>query len=417
METFNFKETMPVPAQVRISMSQNIIDDCEPLVKVGDHVRVGQDIGLDKKFPDMPIYSSVSGTVAAIESYQMASGLTSNTVLIDTDGKQEPSADLGAPKISSKEDLVKAIRKSGTIGTAGAAFLNHVNMDDLLSGKIDTLIINGTEYNRYSDLERHMILENSDNIIKTISCMDRFLDIKKYYICLDSSEKDAAAKMKYETRHNDLYNVDVVTLADDCPPGSDRVILYETTGEIAPPSSLVEDLGVAVTNINSMYYIGEYLRTGMPLVSKRLVVKGSAYRKEKEIIAPLGASIADISDFCGGYTSKPQKMYLGGAMLGRHIDSDKYPLEKNNNLILAYLEDHPGLREEIDCEDCKRCQHVCPEGLLPHKLYEAFENKDIATLKKLDIEKCSSCGRCSFVCPARKPLTFLHDVAKSYVRE
>ena len=38
-------EVMPVPATVKISMSQNIGAPCQPLVKKGDTVLVGQKIG------------------------------------------------------------------------------------------------------------------------------------------------------------------------------------------------------------------------------------------------------------------------------------------------------------------------------------------------------------------------------------
>ena len=65
-------EVMPVPATVRISMSQNIGAPCKPLVKKGDTVLVGQKIGDTDAFLHVPVHASVSGTVTGIETQRNA---------------------------------------------------------------------------------------------------------------------------------------------------------------------------------------------------------------------------------------------------------------------------------------------------------------------------------------------------------
>ena len=52
---------IPVPEKVYISMSQHIGRPCQPLVKKGDHVKVGQLIGDVDAPVSAPIHSSVSG--------------------------------------------------------------------------------------------------------------------------------------------------------------------------------------------------------------------------------------------------------------------------------------------------------------------------------------------------------------------
>ena len=58
---------MPLPAQVRILMSQHIGAPAKALVKKGDEVFVGTKIGEAGGFVSANIHSSVSGTVAAVE--------------------------------------------------------------------------------------------------------------------------------------------------------------------------------------------------------------------------------------------------------------------------------------------------------------------------------------------------------------
>ena len=57
---------MPLPAQVRILMSQHIGAPAKALVKKGDEVFVGTKIGEAGGFVSANIHSSVSGTVGRI---------------------------------------------------------------------------------------------------------------------------------------------------------------------------------------------------------------------------------------------------------------------------------------------------------------------------------------------------------------
>ena len=59
------------PSVVSVAMSQHIGAPCQPLVKVGDRVTVGQKIG-DGQGLCVPVHASVSGTVTAIPSKSQA---------------------------------------------------------------------------------------------------------------------------------------------------------------------------------------------------------------------------------------------------------------------------------------------------------------------------------------------------------
>lgn len=75
---------MPLPARVKISMSQHMGAPCESTVAKGDRVLVGQVIGESNAFMSCPVHSSVSGTVAAISELLTAGGKVCKMVEIDT---------------------------------------------------------------------------------------------------------------------------------------------------------------------------------------------------------------------------------------------------------------------------------------------------------------------------------------------
>src|SRR5690625_4234108 len=80
-------EKAKMPAMVTIPLHQHTGAPCEPLVKVGDTVKVGQKIGQSEAFVSAPVHSSVSGTVKSITTMAIPTGLTVNCVVIESDGK------------------------------------------------------------------------------------------------------------------------------------------------------------------------------------------------------------------------------------------------------------------------------------------------------------------------------------------
>ena len=93
---------MPLPAQVRILMSQHIGAPAKALVKKGDEVFVGTKIGEAGGFVSANIHSSVSGTVAAVEPFRLSNGRMCDSVVIKTDGKQTVDPAVKAPEVTDK---------------------------------------------------------------------------------------------------------------------------------------------------------------------------------------------------------------------------------------------------------------------------------------------------------------------------
>ena len=65
---------LETPEQVIIPMQQHMGVPCEPLVKKGDAVLVGQKIGESREYFSVPIHASCSGTVAEIAVYHSPTG-------------------------------------------------------------------------------------------------------------------------------------------------------------------------------------------------------------------------------------------------------------------------------------------------------------------------------------------------------
>lgn len=154
----------------------------------------------------------------------------------------------------------------------------------------------------------------------------------------------------------------------------------------------------------------------MPLTTKRMTVDGSAINKPMNVRVPIGTSIKDIVEFCGGYKGEPGKLISGGPMMGQALVSDEFPIMKQNNGLLIFDQKDAESAPVTNCIRCGRCVNACPMGLMPTRL-EAYTNLgNTDELKKLNIMNCMECGCCGFVCPADRKLVQSIKLGKSLVR-
>ncbi len=406
---------MPVPEKVYISMSQHIGKPCTPLVKKGDHVKVGQLIGDVDAFISAPIHSSVSGEVVSIEENRNAMGVMDTFVVIATDGLQEPFEGLEVPVCETREDFIKAVRNSGVVGLGGASFPTHVKLNPENIDEINTLIVNGAECEPFITSDHRNMLEFTEDIIEGIKLIMKYLNISTCYIGIENNKPDAIEKMKEAIK--DMPGVQVTELRSTYPQGAERVLIHETAGKTLHAGELPASVGCILSNVTTIMVIGQYFKTGMPLITRNITVAGDSVTNPGNIIAPIGTKYYDIIEFCGGYKSVPKKIIAGGPMMGRSQANDGGVVVKNTGALLFFDEKQVAAYRKTNCINCGRCHRACPIGLMPKEYFKAYRKGDAQRLKDLKINECMNCGSCSYVCPAKLSLAFINTLAKGMVKE
>ena len=124
------KEVLPKGLLV-YPMSQHIGAPATPIVAKGDRVLVGQKIGEASGFVSAHIYSSVSGTVTAVEPRLTVSGAKVLSVVVENDNLYEKAEGVGQKRNYeelSKEDIRNLIKNAGIVGMGGAGFPTNVKL-------------------------------------------------------------------------------------------------------------------------------------------------------------------------------------------------------------------------------------------------------------------------------------------------
>ena len=305
-------EQLAPPAQVVIPMSMHFGAPCTPLVKAGDHVKVGQKIG---EFHGLgaPIHASVSGTVKAVEPrpYSMGGNITS--VVIENDMQDEVSEEVQAPadpNALSVEEMIERVKNAGIVGMGGATFPTHVKITSGI-GKVSTVIINGAECEPYITGDHRTMLERPEEIIGGAKFLAKMFGVDKVVIGVEDNKQNGIDAMN-KVIAAEKAPVVVEPLRCRYPQGGEKQLCQAITGRQVPPGGLPADIGCAVFNINTTCAIFRALTTGMPVVRKIVTVSGSGIEEPKNLECPIGTPVSALLDACGGVKENTFKLIAGG---------------------------------------------------------------------------------------------------------
>ncbi len=404
--------SLEVPKEVILPLSQHMGAPCESLVKVGDSVKVGQKIGDSSAFMSTPLHSSVSGKVTAINDFLLSNGTVCKAIVIETDGLQTISEEVCPPEVNDKASLVKAIKESGCCGLGGAGFPTHVKLNyDETKTPIDTLIINAAECEPYITSDYRELIESTEDVIEGIQLLMKYLDIKHAIICIEDNKPQAIKKL--QGLLNEVAEIDIAILKSSYPQGAEKVVIFSATGRIVQEGQLPSNQGVIVMNVSTIGFINRYLKTGMPLIEKRVTVEGDIIENPINVSVLIGTPASYILEHQGLNFEKLGKLISGGPMMGTCMMDTDAPIVKTNNALLAIEKGYDADRIQTACIRCGSCMNACPMKLMPMELEKAYDTRNVNALKEHKLVLCMNCGSCTFVCPAKRNLAEKNQLAKA----
>ena len=401
------------PKIVVVPMQQHIGATCEPIVQVGDEVKIGQKIGEAKGFVSSPVHSSVSGKVVAVEPRLYSGGMAVPCVVIESDMQNTVSAEIAAKGDLaglSPEDIKRIIKEAGIVGMGGATFPTHVKLAPPPDKKVDTVILNGAECEPYLTSDHRLMLEYPGDVVFGLQALMKALEVKKGFIGIETNKQDAIEKV-FEAAKG-IEGIEVVALKTKYPQGAEKQLIYACTNREVPSGGLPADAGVVVNNVGTAAAVAKAIKTGMPLIERIVTITGQGVNNPKNLMVKIGTSFREVIEQCGGLKGKAGKVIAGGPMMGITQFSLDVPVIKGTSGILVLSEEEARLPEPSNCIRCGKCVEACPINLMPVNISAyslANKHEQAEALNAMD---CIECGACSFVCPAKRPLVDSIRVSK-----
>ena len=329
-----------------------------------------------------------------------------------------------------KVTLIRAIQNAGVVGEGGAGFPAHVKYD----AQVDTVIANGCECEPLLHTDQHIMKENADAIIRAMQALVAITGATRGVIGIKRKYTELA---QIFTKGIEGTGLELAQLDNFYPAGDEQILVHEVTGRTIPPLGLPKDVGAVVANVGSLKAVADAM-DGKPLTHKIVTVTGEV-GTPSVIRVPLGTSMKECLEFCGGVTVADPVYILGGPMMGRMCDSQEAfeteVITKTAGGIIvltrghylhrqATLDTHTMQRRAASaCIQCKMCTELCPRYLVghsfeTHKVMRAFGGGQDVAMGATQAAMCCECGVCElFSCPMGLSPRRINAALKAKFRE
>ena len=129
----------------------------------------------------------------------------------------------------------------------------------------------------------------------------------------------------------------------------------------------------------------------------------------------IGTSIGEVLAYCGGVKGEPNRLILGGPMMGLSGYDLTTPVAKGTSGLVLLRDETPEHTPIGSCIRCGTCVTACPMHLMPLELSRLAEKGDFEACRREHALDCIECGSCSYGCPAKLPLVHNIRVAKRFL--
>ena len=289
-------------------LSQHIGAPAAPAVKKGDHVLKGQKIAEAGGFVSAPIYSSVSGTVKAIEKRLTPTGSSVDCIIVENDGEYTEIEYAPVKQLAelTKEEILEIIANAGIVGMGGAGFPTRVKLSPKEPEKIEYIIANCAECEPYITADYRRMLENTEDLVSGMRVVLSMFPNAKGVFGVEDNKKDCIEKLKEAIK--DEPRMEVKALQTKYPQGAERQLIYALTKRAINSSMLPADAGCIVDNVETLIGIHNAVINGRPLTERIVTVSGDDVQKPGNFKVLLGTNHRELIEAAGGFLQEPEKL-------------------------------------------------------------------------------------------------------------
>ena len=400
-------ETLALPKQAVIPLSQHIGAPATPVVKKGDIVKVGTLIAQPGGFVSAAIFSSVSGKVAKIDEVVDASGYRKPAVYIDVEGDEwEESIDRTDALVKectlAPEEIIAKIKDAGIVGMGGACFPTHVKLMPPPGNVANILIINAVECEPYLTADHELMMEKPEQILVGVSILMKAIKVNKAVIGIENNKPDAIRLM---TKAAAAYpGIEVMPLKVKYPQGGEKQLIDAVIRRQVASGALPISTGAVVQNVGTAYAVYEAVQKNKPLFERVVTVTGKSLKNPSNFLVRMGTPMRMLIEAAGGMPEDTGKIIGGGPMMGKALVNADVPICKGSSGVLLMNDKEAGRGGMQPCIRCAKCVSACPMGLEPYLLATLSAHADWERVEKEDVMSCIECGSCQFTCPSHRPI-------------
>jgi len=398
-------KVMPDPVEVAIPLSQHIGAPAEPIVVAGDRVKKGECIAELQGRISARVHSSINGVVKGIVERNKPGEGTYKCILIEKDDSDAAAEKVKVDRttLPDVEKIRKKVEAAGVIGMGGAGFPTHVKLAPPEDMEIDTVIINGAECEPFLTVDHRLLLEEYEDLFRGLELIKKAVGAEKGIIAIELNKKDAIEKL--QEKAVDWPGIEVQALDTRYPHGAEKHLIKAVLNREVPKGELPMAVNVVVNNVQTAIKIARAVDFEEAVTDRVLTVSGEALKTPSNVKVPIGTSLKDVIEFCGGPKDKEEyQIIVGGPMTGINVDDGSIPVVKGTSGIVLITAEEFAASETRPCIRCGRCGEVCPMYLAPNRITAFINNGLLERSLEVGLMDCIECGACAYICPSKRPL-------------
>ena len=259
------------------------------------------------------------------------------------------------------------------------------------------------------------MLERGDAVIGGAQLMAKAIGLNGAVIGIELNKPDAIEHLK--ALAGLTGDVRIEGLKTRYPQGAEKQLIQMITGRQVPPGKLPAAVGCLVCNVATAAAVYDAVTEGKPLTQRGMTITGGAIAEPMNVMVPMGTPVSHLIKMAGGFQENPDRVLLGGPMMGNPIYDLDVPVMKSTNCILSMTSKEVAARDPAQtCIRCAKCVEVCPMKLTPLFMRMNANKRRWSEVEALNVMDCIECGSCSYICPARIPLVQTFRAAKAEIR-
>jgi len=311
---------------------------------------------------------------------------------------------------TSKQDIRDRIFEAGVVGAGGAGFPTHIKA----AADADIVIANACECEPLLGTDRYVLTSRLDEMVDGLLLMMLATGAGRGLVALREGQAGILSKVADGVKG--AKGVEVITVADTYPAGDEHILVFEATGRVIPEGGIPPDVGVVVSNANTLVNVKRAV-DGEPVTHRVISVCGQVANPCVAEV-PVGTMVEDALRLTGNSVDlSRQAMLLSGIMMGQYCEDPATPVDKRMASITVLPRDSEIMvrkslpvdvmvrRAASVCCQCTQCTELCPRHLMghdisPHKIMRAVSWGRGFVPDLAGALFCSGCGLCGvYVCP------------------
>lgn len=400
------------PSRIILPLCTPTDDILNPVVAVGDVVKLGQMVAQVEEGDTVPLYSGVSGTVTKIglEPHPLFEKAPAIVISNDFKNTETQLYSYDKPETLRPEQIMDMLCERGVRGMSRQERPVHLKLAEH-RGKIDTLILNGVECEPYITADYRLILDRLEMVIRGSQILAQCLEVSRLVFAVQGDKLDAMESLESSPLWN-KETMSVQAVPTRYPYGEEKQVIRLVTGQELPKGSSSLQGNCVVFNIATAFAVGEAILKGKPQTHRVVTVSGAAVKRPRNIWIPIGSPLESV--FVNGEGMKEEaQILLGGPMTGLPQRDLRAPLLVSSSALLALSKQEIPKHlwegsppSTMPCIGCGHCLPVCPMHLMPNVVYRHMNktHQNPAILAKFQPKDCIACGCCNYRCPSHLPL-------------